>query len=77
MPALSLVLSAHRATGNPEFYYENIDFNSSERGQTLVGIALLLVVIAIVAIGIVSLLSGNTSVLDLYNNVGNWFVSLG
>lgn len=49
----------------------------SERGQTILGYALLAVVVAIIILGIVGLLSGNTSVLDTYNTIGELFQAIG
>jgi hypothetical protein len=53
-----------------------IKYAESERGQAL-GIFLLIVLVAVVAIGAISLLSGNHSMLDLYNGVGSFFQALG
>ena len=43
---------------------------NTEAGQAL-GIFLLILVVIIVAVGIASLLSGNTTMLDLYNGAGD------
>ena len=46
--------------------------NRSERGNILVEVGCLLPAVAVVALGIIGLLSGSTVVLDLYN----WIVRL-
>lgn len=49
----------------------------TESGQALLGYALLALVIVIVAVGIYSLLTGNTTILDMYNATGELFQSIG
>ena len=48
--------------------------NNSERGQAL-GVFLLIVLVGLFVICAIALLSGNTTMLDLYNGIGELFQS--
>lgn len=49
----------------------------NESGNILVELSLLLPVVVVVSIGIWALLTGDTTMLDLYNTIGDLFVTIG